>query len=79
MYRLPVFIRARPPGVIPQSAQVTLLLIADQVRDHPALSLQLGEPAEDGEAGGAAANDANLSNHFLKADLLTCCKYDHNY
>ena len=76
---LPVFVRARPPGVVPEPAQVTLLLIADQVRDHPALSLQLGEPAEDGEAGGAAANDANLSNHFLKADLLTCYKYDHNY
>ena len=70
MDRLPVLVRARPPGVVPQSAPVALLLIADQVRDHPTFSLQLGEPAEDGEAGGASANDANLTNHFLSVELL---------
>ena len=64
MDRLPVLVRARPPGVVPEPAQVALLLIADQVRDHPALSLQLSEPAEDGEAGGSSSDDANLSNHF---------------
>ena len=71
---LPVFVRAGPPGVVPQPAQVTLLLIADQVRDHTALSLQLGKPAEDGEAGGASANDANLTNHFLSVELLLLLK-----
>ena len=64
MDRLPVLVRARPPGVVPQPAPATLLLIADQVRDHTALSLQLGKPAEDGEAGGTSANDADLPNHF---------------
>ena len=63
MDRLPVLVRARPPGVVPQSAPVALLLVADQVRDHPALSLQLGEPAEDGEATGTSSNDANFTNH----------------
>ena len=69
---LPVLVRAGPPGVVPEPAPATLLLIADQVRDHSALSLQLGEPAEDGEAGGTSSNDANLANHFLSAVLLTC-------
>ena len=71
MDRLPVLVRARPPRVIPETAPATLLLIADQVRDHPSFSLQLREPAEDGEAGGAAPDDANLSNHFLTAES-TC-------
>ena len=61
---LPVFVRAGPPGVVPEPAQVALLLIADQVRDHPALSFQLGEPAEDGEARGTSSYDANLPNHL---------------
>ena len=68
MDRLPVLVRARPPGVVPQSAPVALLLIADQVRDHPAFSLQLGEPAEDREAAGTSSNDANLTNHFWSGE-----------
>ena len=63
MHGLPVLVGARPPGVVPEAAQVALLLIADEVRDDAALSLQLGEPAEDREAAGSTSNDANLSYH----------------
>ena len=63
MDRLPVLIRASPPGVVPQAPQVTLLLIADQLRDDPTFPLQLGEPAEDGETRGTPSYDANLPNH----------------
>ena len=63
VHGLPVLVGARPPGVVPEASQVALLLIADEVRDDAALSLQLGEPAEDREAAGSSSNDANLSYH----------------
>ena len=63
VHGLPVLVRARPPGVVPEAAPAALLLIADDVRDDPAFSLQLGEPAEDREATGSSSNDANLSYH----------------
>ena len=72
MDRFTVLVRPSPPGVVPEPAPAALLLIADQVRDHTALSLQLGEPTEDGETGGTSSNDANLANHFVTAELLTC-------
>ena len=68
MYRLPVFIRARPPGVIPQAAPAALLLIADDVRDDSAFSLQLGEPAEYREARWTSSDDANLTHHCFAGE-----------
>ena len=75
---LPVLVSAGPPGVVPEAAPVALLLIADQVRDHPALSLQLGEPAEDGEAAGTSSNDANLTNHSWR-DSVRCYQTDKQF
>ena len=67
MHGLPVLVGPGPPGVVPEPAPAALLLIADQVRDNSALSLQLGEPAEDGESGGTSTDDANLPDHCLTA------------
>ena len=69
MHWLPVLVRACPPGVVPEPSPAALLLVADQIRDDSALSLELGEPAEDRKSGGTAADDANLPNHFLKEGL----------
>lgn len=73
MHWLSVLVRACPPGVVPEPAPAALLLVADQIRDDSALSLELGEPAEDRKSGGTAADDANLPNHFLTDTTLEKC------
>ena len=68
VHGLPVLVRARPPGVVPEAAPAALLLIADDVRDDPAFSLQLGEPAEDREARWTSSDDANLTHHCFAGE-----------
>ena len=57
---LPVLVGARPPGVVPQPAPVRLLLVADHLRDLPALPGQLGHPAQDGHPARTSAYHAHL-------------------
>ena len=48
MHRFSMSIRPCPPGVIPKTTKAALLLEAGNVWDDAALTLHLGEPAEDG-------------------------------
>lgn len=59
MHGLPIFIRSSPPGVVPQSSPVALLLKASDVRDPSSFSLELGSPAEEWHPRRTSPNDTD--------------------